>query len=317
MTSRPYRSFLALLPACLAAVATLSAQVKPGAELVRLDAKNLLHDIAINGSVATTITFPENITLLTGYGLVTDPGQANQMLSSKVSVVHYENVIGDTLVVRLIKQGDPCHATVRTTRSIYLLRFNAADEANLAVVMAPPAATTAGGEVTPDKVVASRIEYSAEELVGMLSKARNRKALQPLNPALFNGWQERNGLEMTSAQNDMVTTIHEIQRNPAKDLTVFRCWLTNNGDATYEFEPMSTKVRVGGRSYDAQLVDCANSVTPGQRVAMDVVLQGGPGGGKEGVSIQQDFRIELPEPGRHVMLLPPLSGNPDADYDGK
>ena len=80
---------------------------------------------------------------------------------------------------------------------------------------------------------------------------------------------------------------------------------------------MSTKVRVGGRSYDAQLVDCANSVTPGQRVAMDVVLQGGPGGGKEGVSIQQDFRIELPEPGRHVMLLPPLSGNPDADYDGK
>lgn len=314
----PSAPFIHQLPAVLClllAAVTADAQVHPGRELVRLDPKNHVHDIDINTNVATTITFPEKISLLTGYGLVTDPGKMNQMTNSKVATVHYESVAGDTLVVRLIKPGEPCHATVRTTRSMYLLRFNAADEANLAVLVSPPVQTSAAVEVSPQKVVDNRIQFSAEELVGMLSKARNRKALQPLNPGLFNGWVERNGLDMTSSQKDMVTTIYEIQRNPAKDLTVFRCWITNNGTKPFEFEPMGTKIRVGGRSYDAQLVDCANTIEPGQRQALDLILQGGPGGTREGLSIHQDFRIELPEPGRAPMLLPPIAG--DAAFDGK
>lgn len=316
MNTRSLQSFWFVLLACLSlAFANATAQVQAGRELVRLDPKNHVHDIAINSNVATTITFPEKISLLTGYGLVTDPGQMTQMSTAKVSTVHYENVAGDTLVVRLIKPGDPCHATVRTTRSIYLLRFNAAEEANLAVLVSPPVQTSAAVEVGPDKVVENRIQYSAEELVGMLSKARNRKALQPLNPGLFNGWVERNDLAMTSSQKDMVTTIYEIQRNPGKDLTVFRCWITNNGAKPFEFDPMGTKVRVGSRSYDAQLVDCANTIQPGQRQALDLILQGGPGGTREGLSIQQDFRIELPEPGRAPLLLPELAA--DAALEGK
>jgi len=316
MNSRLF-SWFQLLIACLFSAATAAvAQVQTGRELVRLDPKNLVHDIAINSNVATTITFPEKISLLTGYGLVTDPAQVNQMTATKVGIVHYENVIGDTLVVRLVKPGEPCHATVRTSRNIYLLRFNPSDEANLAVIVSPPVQTNgAAQEVTPDKVVEKRIQYNAEELVGMLSKVRNRKALQPLNPGLFNGWQERNELDMTTTQKDLVATIYEIHRNPAKDLMVFRCWLTNNGAKPFEFDPAGTKVRVGNRSYDCQMVDCADTIAPGQRVAMDVVLQGGPGGSREGVSINQDFRIELPEPGRHPQLLPPLSSNDAAELD--
>ncbi len=315
MKTRLFSSSWLVLIAGLTLTMNAIAQVQAGRELVRLDPKNHVHDIAINANVATTITFPEKISLLTGYGLVTDPGQLTQMTTAKVSTVHYENVAGDTLVVRLIKPGDPCHATVRTTRSIYLLRFNAAEEANLAVLVSPPMQTSAAVEVGPDKVVENRIQYSAEELVGMLSKARNRKALQPLNPGLYNGWVERNELAITNSQNDMETTIYEIQRNPAKDLTVFRCWITNKGTKPFEFDPMGTKVRVGTRSYDAQLVDCANTIAPGQRQALDLILQGGPGGTREGLSIQQDYRIELPEPGRAPLLLPELAA--DAALEGK
>lgn len=283
---------------------SLHAQVQTGRELVRLNPGSLVHDIAINSNVATTITFPEKITLLTGFGLVTDPGQATQMTGSKVAVVHYENVIGDTLVVRQVKPGEPCHATIRTATNIYLMRFIPSEEAYLAVIVAPPVAKGPTGELTPEKIVESRIKYDSEELVGMLSKARNRKALQVLNPGLYAGWQERNNLDMTSTQNALVSTIYEIQRNPTKDLTIFRSWIINKGAEPYEFEPSGTRVRVGSRSYDAQLVDCANVIPAGQRVAMDVVMQGGPGGGREGISIHQDFRLELPEPGRRNPLLP-------------
>jgi hypothetical protein len=77
------------------------------------------------------------------------------------------------------------------------------------------------------------------------------------------------------------------------------------------------KIRVGERSYSAQVVDCADIVRPGEKAPMDIILQGGPGGGREGLSINQDFRIELPEPGRKNLLLPELVGDTEAGYNGK
>lgn len=276
----------------------LPAQVQEGRELVMLDPKKLVNEIAINSTVATTITFPAKITLLTGFGMVTDPSAARHMETSKVALVHYDNVLSDTLVVRLVKQGEPCHVTVRTDKHIHLLRFVPSELANLAVIVPPPVERDSAVPVSSQSIVQNRIDYNTEELVGVLSKAKNRKALQPLNPGLYSGWIERNGLDMTVTNDSLTTTIYEIQRQPAKDATVFRCWITNTGTGSYEFEPNGVKVRVGERSYNAQLVDCSGLVQPGQRVPMEVVLQGGPGGGREGLSINQDFRIELPEPGR-------------------
>jgi hypothetical protein len=305
-----------LLPTIWFALCAMSmAQVQSGRELVRLPASQTIHDIAINSTVATTITFPEKITLLTGYGLVTDPTAANQLSTGNnpVAVVHYENVLSDTLVVRLIKPGEPCHATIRTARALYLMRFTPSEAANLAVIVPPPTPATAASEVGPEVVAQNRLKYSSDELVGMLGKARNRKALQPLNPGLYSGWLERNGLEMTSTKGQLFSTIYEIQRHPDKDLTVFRCWLANKGTDLFEYDPKSVKIRVGERSYDAQLVDAAPEVRAGQTIPLDLVLQGGPGGSREGISINQDFRIELPEPGRRDVIDPTLFGDTVAE----
>lgn len=276
----------------------ITAQVQEGRELVMLDPKKLVNEVAINSTVATTITFPEKITLLTGFGLVDDPGAAQQMTQSRVALVHFDNVLSDTLVVRLVKPGEPCHVTIRTSKHIHLLRFVPSELANLAVIVPPPVERDAAVQTTSEAIVKNRISYDTNELLGVLSKAKNRKALQPLNPSLFTGWIERNGLDMTVTDDGLSATIYEIQRQPAKDATVFRCWITNNGTEPYEFEPNGVKIRVGERSYNAQLVDCSGLAQPGQKIPMDVVLQGGPGGGREGLSINQDFRVELPEPGR-------------------
>ncbi|HYF36658.1 MAG TPA: hypothetical protein VD994_15285, partial [Prosthecobacter sp.] len=202
----------------------LPAQVEPGRELVRLDSNKLVNEIAINDSVATTITFPEKIELMTGFGLMTDPGQEKSMEHSKVARVYYNSVLADTLVVRLLKEGEPCHATVRTARHIYLLRFVPSELANLAVIVPPPAERNATVQTTAEDVVAARIDFRSEELVGVLSKAKARKALQPLNPGLYTGWEERNGLDMATTVDGVTVSIYEIQRWPSKDATVFRCW---------------------------------------------------------------------------------------------
>ncbi|MCW0219649.1 MAG: hypothetical protein OJI67_15100, partial [Prosthecobacter sp.] len=82
----------------------------------------------------------------------------------------------------------------------------------------------------------------------------------------------------------------------------------------YELEPNGVKLRVVERSYHPQLVDCGGLVKPGQKIPLDIVLQGGPGGGRENLSIHQDFRIELPAPGR-TQISAALFG--DATADGK
>ncbi len=312
----PSRLFFSLAALLLTAAPPLPAQVQEGRELVTLDAKKLVHDIAINSTVATTVTFPDKITLLTGFGLVTDPNNTAAMAQSKVALVHYENVMEDTLVLRLVKPGEPCHITVRTARHIHLLRLVPSTDANLAVIVPPPLEKDAAMPTTPAAVVKNRLQFDSEELVGMLSKIKSRKALQTLNPGLFSGWQERNGLAMNSTHKEVTASIYEIHRNPDKDLTAFRCWLTNAGQTAYEFEPDGIKIRVGERSYSAQLVDCSGTVAPGQQVPMDVILQGGPGGGREGLSINQDFRIELPEPGR-TQISAALFGDATADDGSK
>lgn len=307
---------LAVLPASffLGAALPAAAQVIKGRELVMLNAADVVHEITINSAVATTVHFPEKITFLTGFGMVQDPNAAVSMGKEKVTVVQYDNSMADTLVVRMLKAGEPCHATVRTGRHLHLLRFIPGDSANLAVIVPPPESRNTTVETTPQDVVKARINFSSEELVGILSKAKNRKALQIHNPGLFSGWDERNGLNMATTSNNVTTTIYEIQRWQTKDATVFRCWVTNQGEAPFEFEPDGVRVRVGARTYPSQLVDCSGIVHPGQRIPLDVVLQGNVSGGREALSIHQDFRVELPGEGRGRASAA-LFG--DATADGK
>lgn len=291
------------------------AQVMEGRELVMLDSSRTVHEIAINSNVATTITFPEPVTLLTGYGLVGDASGSNSMAQAKVCVVHYDNTLPDTIVVRLLKPGEPCHATVRTTTGMHLLRFVSSPTANLAVIVSPPGQRSAAREIEPAEVTQTRLTFSSEELVGILGKARNRKALQPLNPALYSGWEERNGIDLTSTVKNRTCSIYEIQRWPAKDALVFRCWITNIGDRPYEFEPNGVKVRIGERTYPVQLADSSGLVEPNQKAPLDVILQGNIQGGREHLSLHQDFRIELPEEGRQPSAA--LFGDAGAEFDGK
>jgi hypothetical protein len=309
-----HRAALAVCSTVLLLTVTLTAQVQEGKELIRLDMHKAVSDVAVNPNVATTITFPDKITLMTGFGLIKDPGEEKSLGQTKVALVHYDNVMADTLVVRLVRPGEPCHATIRAGNHLYLMRFVPSESANLAVIVPPPLEHSAATATTADEVVAQRLQFDADELVGILSKAKARKALQPLNPTLYTGWEERNDLNMSTTVDGLTTTIYEIQRWTEKDANVFRCWITNTSTNTFEFEPMGVKIRVGERSYPAQLADCSGVVMPNQKVPLDVVLQGNVGGGREYLSIKQDFRVELPPPGRTEMS-PVLFGSAGAPGD--
>ncbi len=289
---------IAIVGSLLSLAPNLRAQIQEGRELVMLNRNSTVHEIHVNGTVATTVTFPAAISFLAGFGMVNDPSEAKSLATAPVSVVQFENVQEDTLVLRLLKVGDPVHATVRTGGNIFLLKFVPAEEAHLAVIVPPPGEKSTAVEVGPQALAEDRIKFSSDELVGLLGRARQRKFLQTVNPSLYAGWEERNDLDLSVTRDGVTCSIYEIQRWPEKDALVFRCWVTNRSESSFEFDPVDVRVRAAERSYPSQLVDCSGVVEAGQRVAMDVVLQGGPGGGRESLAIDNDFRIELPKEGR-------------------
>lgn len=312
--------------AWIATVACVQAQVAPGQELVNLPPSGQMHELTLHSQVATSVTFPAEITLVSGYGMVLDADAAQDLIDAEkmaitmsretviqpVTIVHYAEATPDTLVMRAVRKGTPCYLTVRCGSAMFLFKLEAGEQANLAVIVSDPASskTNTVKEIKQEQIVKSRTVFSAAELVGILSKARQREFLETVNPSIYEGWQQRRGVSLPSTHGDVTCTITEIQQWPLKDAVVLRSRLETKGGKVYRFKPVDTQVRVGNRSYAVQLADSSGVVEPGKPTQLDVVLQGNALGGKEHLSVQNDFRIELVEdttsgPPPNDLLPPP------------
>lgn len=327
-----------LLTAAFAPAPSARAQVAVGQELINLPPTGQVHELTLNTQVATSVTFPSEITLVSGYGLVLDADAAQDFMDAEkmaatlaretpvlpVTIVHYAEAGDDTLIFRAVRRGTPCYVTVRCGAAIFLFKLEVGDQANLAVIVSDPATTGVNKEVkeiTPDQIVNSRTVFSAAELVGILSKARQREFLETVNPGIYEGWQQRRGVSLTSSTGDVTCTITEVQQWPLKDAIVLRSRLENRGKRVFRFKPVDTHVRVGNRSYGVQLADSSGVIEPGKPAQLDVVLQGNALGGKEYLSVQNDFRIELVEdttsgPPPNDLLPPPAPLLPTLDTKG-
>ena len=312
----------------------LSAQVAEGKEIVTLPGDGRVQELVLNSQVVTTVTFPSPVTLVTGYGMVLNAEAAQalvnaekqsvvispEMVMKPVTIVHYAQASPDTLALRGVRPGTPCYLTVRCTTTVFLFKLTFGDMANLAVMMQDPAASIANPvrEVKITEVAKTRTVFSSAELVGILSKARQREFLQTVNPGIYSGWRERRGVAMMSSHGDIVSTITELQQWPQKDALVLRARVQNKGAKDIRFKPVDTKVRVGDRSYAVQLADSSGVVPAGQTTLLDVVLQGNSLGGKEHLSIENDFALEIAEdhssPPPNDLLPPPQPLLPTVEY---
>jgi hypothetical protein len=229
-----------------------------------------------------------------------------------VTIVHYAQAAPDTLVLRAVRKGSPCFCTIRTTAGIHLFQLNAAEEANLAVVI-DDGARSGGGvvrSVQQKDVLASRRKYSGTELISILSKARQRVFLEAVSPDLYTDWQQRSFLSLTYHNGPLISTITEAQRWPQKDAVILRSKVTNTSPVTQYFNPSDVKVRIADRTYTVQLADSSGNVPPGQEVLLDVICQGDGTGSQEHLSIDNDFRLELSASTTPPSYSPMLEPNP-------
>jgi hypothetical protein len=288
---------------------SLVAQVAEGQEILTLSGRETTHSLVLSTQIATSITFPSDITLVTGYGLVANSAAAMELLNAEtvavatlkqlapkpITIVHYEQAASDTLVVRAVRTGTPCYLTVRCDSRVFLFKLSVGETANVAVLISDSGpGNMAAREVEKPEILEARTNFTSTGLISILSRAKGRGFLQTVNPDLYEGWQERRGINLSSENNSLKATITEIQQWPQKDALVFRCSVENKTSRQVRFKPIDVRVRVGDASYTAQLADSSGVVLPGRTTLLDLVLQGNTSGGKEHLSILNDFRLEVP-----------------------
>jgi hypothetical protein len=287
----------------------LHGQVTEGQEILTLSGRENTHNLILSTQIATTISFPSDITLVTGYGLVLNAEGALELLNAEtiamatlkelaakpVTIVHYAQAASDTLVVRAVRTGTPCYLTVRCGSRVFLFKLSVGETANVAVMVSDSGPGNGGArEVQKEEILDSRTNFTSTGLISILSRAKGRGFLETVNPELFDGWQERRGIALTSENDSLKSTITEIQQWPQKDALVFRCAVENKTRRQVRFKPIDVRVRAGDASYTAQLADSSGIVLPGRTTMLDLVLQGNAAGGKEHLSILNDFRLEIP-----------------------
>ena len=324
-----------ILVMAIGAVSPLHAQVELGQEIVTLSSRDPLHTLTLSTQIATSITFPSEITLVTGYGLVLDAGQAQELIDSEtvaqatlkdlaplpVTILHYAQALPDTLVVRAVRKGSPCYVTVRCSTRSFLFKIVSGDKANITVVISDSAGQDSAIEVKKSDILKERTNYSSTELLGILSRAKGRGFLETVNPMLYDGWSQRRDINLTSSSEHLTARITEIQQWPQKDALVFRCAVDNKTTSEIRFKPSDVRVRAGDAAYAVQLADSSGVVPNKGTTMLDIVLQGNPGGGKEHLSIQNDFRLEIPidnsPPPPNDLLPPPNPLLPSLEGGGR
>jgi hypothetical protein len=293
--------------------------------VIQLKGGHALETLKIGSDVTTVVVFPEPVTLLTGHGLAADAEKAAALAKAKVTLAQFESVGPDSLAFRLLQSGaKPCIATVRYGKTgVALLRLTPSETPDvLAMVgsagggMAAAAGPSLGGQapavraLEEEQVTEARIDYSSDELIGILCRAKERKFLERVNPSLYAGWTERNGLKLTAMSGPIASTITEIQRWAEKDAVILTGMLQNTGDKPYSFDPKDVLVRLGQRVYPAQFVDCSGRVPPGGAASIAVILQGNVAGGRENLSVDNDYHLQLPTPGGNSAAAPAAAIDP-------
>ena len=243
--------------------------------------------ICLNPALTTTVMFPGPLSGAFGLGLVSG---AN--MNGMVQLEHPEG--SNILVLHALSDTAHVLATVVLDGALYVLDLQSGPAPDVAITLTKsgvgPTQT-----VTPEQVVAARPKYDQELLVGFLSKARNAPLLRTKHPELYSGYDNRN-VQYISDSGSVKTVVTMVHRFSREDAIVLDGTVQNETTKPIQFDGRAATVLVASEIHPVKLLDCMRPIPAGAVVPVEVVIQGDIDGGRANLSINNEFRLILPEP---------------------
>jgi hypothetical protein len=233
--------------------------------------------VAINR--VTTISFPGPISAIDAAQVTIDPQKPAAFL-----IAHTKG--SSFLSVRAEAKKATTNVNIRWNNKTYVIELVESDEPLLSVTFqnAPDASASAPAEpVTPSRLLALLDKAKAYPLL----KAYHSETVAQVEYRNFE--KEPRILDCTN----YAVKIDEAFRFNPEDTLIFRVGVTNESDKELRYAPNGFSLRVGERTYPQSISDASGVVPPHAEAPAYFAVTGTPNGGRNDMSIKNDFFVIL------------------------
>jgi hypothetical protein len=233
--------------------------------------------VAINR--VTTISFPGPISAIDAAQVTIDPQKPAAFL-----IAHTKG--SSFLSVRAEAKKATTNVNIRWNNKTYVIELVESDEPLLSVTFqnAPDASASAPAEpVTPSRLLALLDKAKAYPLL----KAYHSETVAQVEYRNFE--KEPRILDCTN----YAVKIDEVFRFNPEDTLIFRVGVTNESDKELRYASNGFSLRVGERTYPQSISDASGVVPPHAEAPAYFAVTGTPNGGRNDMSIKNDFFVIL------------------------
>lgn len=238
-----------------------------------------VYTIPVSGYRVTTISFPGPIAAIDAAQVTIDPHTPAAFLIAHTRGASFFSV-------RAELRKATTNVNIRWNRKTYVLELVESDEPLLSVTFQTAPENSATMPVAP--VTPSR-------LLALLDKAKAYPLLKSYHSETVAQVEHRDlGKEPRIVDcTYYAVTIRDVFRFNPEDTLVFCVGVTNKTDQELRYEPNGFSLRVGERTYPQSVGDASGVVPPHAEAPAYFAITGTPNGGRNDLSIKNDFFVIL------------------------
>lgn len=238
-----------------------------------------VYAIPVSGYRVTTISFPGPISAMDGAQVTIDPQKPAAFL-----IAHTRG--SSFFSVRAEARKAVTNVNIRWNNKTYVLELVESDEPFLSVTFQTAPDNSASVQADP---------VSPSRLLALLDKAKAYPLLKAYHSEVVAQVEYRNFQNeprILDCTNYAVKLEEAFRFNP-EDTLIFRVGITNKTDNELRYAPNGFLLRVGERTYPQSISDASGVVPPHAEAPAYFAITGTPNGGRNDLSIKNDFFVIL------------------------
>jgi hypothetical protein len=239
---------------------------------------HMVYTVPVSAQRVTTISFPSPIAAIDG-ALTTADGKTP-------GVFQIAHTKGTAYVsARALVKGATTNLNIRWNNRTYVFDLHESNEPCYSLILRAgnKRSSGAGRALTPNR------------LLGILDKVKAYPLLQQYEPEAVRNVEYRDcrAKPLITDCGDYEVRLTEGFRFPDQDTLVFQLSVSNKSDKALEHVPERLEVRVGEQVFTPSLADIVSIVAPHGAATGHVAVTGNPNGGRNGLSLKNDFTFVL------------------------
>jgi len=244
----------------------------------RLD-EHTVYTIPVSRSRVTTINFPGPISAIDGANVTNEPKTPGLFQIAHTKGSYFVSV-------RALVQKAATNINIRWNKKTYVIVLVESDTPLYSVIF---------GYEGDDERQAAPVRVTPARLLALLDKAKSYPLLKANHPNAVAQVEYVNYAKTPRIMdyNDYEVQLDEGFRFNPEDTLIFRVVLRNKTDQPIQYRPDGFALRVGDRTYPQSVSDASGMIPPKSEVPAYFAVTGTPNGGRNDLSMKNEFTIIL------------------------